>query len=635
MSRTRLITLVLVILPLMVYIQVRNHAFIQYDDGAYVSENPRVITGLKWDNVIWAFSPVSVEVAGNWHPLTWLSLMLDAEVFGQSPRGFHLTNLALHVVNTILLFTLLRLMTGAEWESAFVAAVFSVHPMHVESVAWIAERKDVLSTFWGLIAMLYWMRFVQSGARSWIIWSLLAYALSLMSKQMLVTLPCLMLVLDYWPLQRSSGIDNSGLLTKRWETLTLEKLPHFVVGFLFCMIAWWSQERGQAIQTLEDYPLETRLLNAISVYGIYLWKMAWPAGLAVFYPYPRYSLMQEACVWGGLVLTITVLAIRIRRQYPYVISGWFWYLGTLVPVIGIVQIGAQRMADRYTYFPMTGTLIAVTWLTSHWCRNDSKRKAAAAGVASVVLIALSVQAHSQTALWRNTLTLFRHAMTVEESALSHVKVGFEFVKEGDLRKGTRHFQRALEIDPEYVNAHSCLGNAALARRQLPEAVEHFRRAIHFDPECVEAHYNLGIVLAMQGKTPEAIDHYRETLRLEPRHAEALVNLGIGHSAEKRFDVAERVFRQALSVNPHLSQGHINLAFVLTETGRSGDAIEHLLEALRNEPNNWQVHLKLSEVYFKMREQELAVQHARMALHLNPNDYTAQRLLNEAGKVADQ
>jgi Tfp pilus assembly protein PilF len=622
--------MILAVFPLVVYGQLRNYGFIQFDDGSYVSENPNVITGLSWENVRWAFTPVSTEVSGNWHPLTWISLMLDAELFGQSPRGFHLTNLALHIANTLLLFALLRMMTGAEWESAFVAAVFSVHPLHVESVAWIAERKDVLSMFWGLIAMLCWTRFVQRGQRSWVNWSLLAYTLCLMSKQMLVTLPCLLLVLDYWPLQRLHDEGNSEARWKCWVTLTLEKLPHFGIGIVFCIIAWLSQDRGHTIQTLEDYSLNTRLLNAIAVYGLYLWNTVWPTGLAVFYPYPQHSLLFEAAFSGLLLITITVQAVRMRRQHPYVISGWLWYLGTLVPVIGIVQIGVQRMADRYTYFPMTGILIAVTWLISNSLRDSSTRRTIVFGAGTAVVFVLSICAHIQASLWRNTLTLFQHATTVEESALSRVKVGYEYVTEGDFREGTEHFRRALEIDPEYVSAHSCLGNTALSQRRLPEAVEHFRRAIHLDPDFVEAQFNLGIVLAMQGNTAEAITHYLETLRVEPRHAEANVNLGIAYRFEKRFKEAERYFRQALSIDPHLSQAHFNLAIILSEAGKPDVALSHMHAVLKNEPNNWQVHLRVAELYIRTLDRELAVRHARRAVQLNPNAFETQKLLDENG-----
>lgn len=622
-------------LPLIVYIQIRNYEFIGFDDGAYVSENPHVITGLSWENICWAFKPVSTDVSGNWHPLTWLSLMLDAEVFGQSPRGFHLTNLALHIANTLLLFALLRMMTGFEWESAFVAAVFSVHPLHVESVAWIAERKDVLSMFWGLIAMLCWTRFVQRGRRCWMNWSLLAYALCLMSKQMLVTLPCLLLVLDYWPLQRLTENGNSKALWKRWSTLALEKLPHFAIGIAFCIIAWLSQDRGQAMQTLEDYPLDTRLLNAMIVYVLYLGQTIWPAGLSVFYPYPQHSLLAEAAISSLLLIVITVRAVRMRRQHPYVISGWLWYLGTLVPVIGVVQIGVQRMADRYTYFPMTGILIAVVWLISNWCRGNSTKATIVSGTGIVVVLALSVCAWKQASRWQNTLTLFQHAMTVEDSALSRVKVGYEYVTEGDFWEGTRHFRRALEIDPEYVNAHSCLGNAALSQRRLPEAAEHFRRAISLDPDFVEAQYNLGIVLAMQGQMTEAITHYLETLRVEPDHVDANVNLGIVYCFEKRFEEAERYFRQALSINPRSSQAHFNLAIMLSEAGKTDAALSHMHEVLKNEPNNWQMHLKTGELYLSKGDHELAVRHANEAVRLNPNALDAQKLLNESGENSGQ
>ncbi len=606
----------LVALTTVVFAPLRDHGFTNYDDGAYVTENAHVIGGISWQNATWAFSFDSCADTGNWHPLTWLSLMTDVTMFGLNPTGFHLENLAIHVANVLLLFIILIRMTGAVGKSAVVAAVFAVHPLHVESVAWISERKDVLSTLFALLTIWTYVRYVATKLKKWNILSLCLLVLSLMSKQMYVTLPFLLLLLDYWPLQRltlatpdSAGEGDVG--QHAWRLVT-EKLSFLLVAIIFCLIAFVGQKTGHAVGTFEDFPFVQRCLNAAISYVVYLWQTVWPAGLAVFYPYPNHSLWGQATGACVILAGITAYTVKVRIRHPYLIVGWLWYLGTLAPVIGIVQIGRQRMADRYMYFPMIGLLVGIVWLASSWAAGERRREAWFRRAAFLVIAALACAARVQTSYWKDTLTLFTRAADVAESSLAYTKLGYERGQLGQFDAATNLFHRALQLEPDYVAAHNCLGNTCLAEGDLQQAIQHFRRTIELDRDNAEAYYNLGIAYSGLGQLSEAVEHYEAALRINSSDASVHTNLAIAFLMLRQNSPALRHLQRALEIKPDLPEAHFTLGSFFVSISQEAEAIVHFRKVLETRPDKPEVHRELARLYLQQGETELADHHRQRA-----------------------
>lgn len=600
----------LIVLPCLVFAQVHSFEFVNYDDGSYVTECPQVLQGLSTQTVRWAFSREANSVTANWHPVTWLSLMTDVTLFGVNSGALHLVNLALHVINGLLVFAVLRSVTNAPVRSGFVAAFFAIHPLHVESVAWVSERKDVLSTFFVLISMAAYFRYVSRRQIRWLATSLVCYTLSLMAKQMFVTLPFLLLLLDYWPLRR---LDTSETPEKvSTGRLAGEKLLFFAIAVIFCIIAVVGQTDGHAVGTLAEYPLVKRVANAATVYLLYIRMTVWPAGLAVFYPYPGGSLFAAGAVSTVILAGLTAAAFRFGRQHPFLPVGWCWYLGTLTPVIGIVQIGAQRMADRYMYFPMIGLLIVLVWGACALAERlrIGRRAVAVSGLAAVAC--LTIAAHIQTGYWKNSLVLFSHAAEVAESSLAYTKLGFEQAQAADFDRAANSFYRALKINPDYVAAHRSLGNMCLAEGDPDAAVGHLQRTIRLDPEDAEAHYNLGIILMRQGQTQAAITHYEEALRITSDNAEVAVNLGIAYLTLDDFSKAVRYFQLALEMKPELPQAQYNLAVAYRSLGQHADALALLKELLLRQPEDPELHRQLALVYGQLGNEQQAAFHEKEA-----------------------
>ena len=512
----RLITAVLLtVVTFWVYAPVRNHEFLEYDDDKYVTNDVRVQQGLSWDNVIWALTTVQTAT-GNWHPLTTLSHMLDCQLFGLDPAGHHLTSLLFHLANVLLLFGVLQRMTGALWPSAMVAALFGLHPLNVESVAWVAERKNVLSTlFWLLTIWAYagyvrrpgWLRYLGVAGLC---------MLGLMSKPMTVTLPCTLLLLDYWPL---------GRLGKDWKEfqarlprLVAEKMPLLIPAAITSFVT--IQAQSTTILSLEALPLGVRLANAVVSYALYLVKMVWPLRLAVFYPNFAYSLSFWLVLWAALLLMGISLGIGLTRQrFRYLEVGWLWFLGTLVPVSGLVQVGLQSMADRYAYVPLIGVFVMVAWGVSDLTKKHRRLKprgVAAAGVC--VLIIFAALTRMQLRPWQDTITLFEHALQVtSNNYVAHEKVGSELYKKQEFEEAVEHFREVLRINPENYQAHDNLGVALVGQGSLEEAVEHFKETLKINPEHSQAHHSLGIALVRLGSLEEAIEHFQRTVEIDPTH----------------------------------------------------------------------------------------------------------------------
>lgn len=558
----------LVLLTVAVFGQTATHDFVNLDDPDYISCNPMVTHGLTGRGLVWAFTQFH---SANWHPLTWISHMVDCQIYGLRPGGHHLTNVAIHAATVVALFLVLRLLTGAMWQSAFVAAVFAIHPLRAESVAWIAERKDLLSGLFFVLTIGAYAGCVRRPNAARYGLTLLFLALGLMCKPMLVTLPMILLLLDYWPLQRKESLAK----------LTLEKTPMFGLSALSCMVTLLAQRVG--LQSTDVYSVPLRLGNALVSGLIYFKQLFWPADLAVFYPYPRGGFpiweLALACGWIG---AFTGVAIWQRRKRPWLLTGWFWYLIMLLPVIGFVQVGGQAHADRYTYLPQIGLCVALTWLAGEWIVS----RAAAWTLASAVIIGLTICAWRQTAIWQNSQTLWVHAIAcTSNNAFAHKNLGDFLYGMGKFDDAIAEFRSALQIKPDYADAHNSLGVALMDSGKLDEAADEFRTALEYRPGLTYANFNLGIVSFRQGRYDAAIDAFQNALKTNPNYAEARFSMGTAFLRLGRTEDAIGEYRQAIAINPDYMKAHLNLANVLAQTGNYKEAIGHFEKAQQLAPTN--------------------------------------------------
>jgi len=647
---TLLICLLLAAAILAVYWPVRNYDFINLDDPTYVTENGHVQAGLTRENFIWALTATD---AANWHPLTWISLMLDSELYGLNPAGHHLTSVFFHLANTLLLFLVLKLMTGAFWRSALVAALFALHPLHVESVAWVAERKDVLSTFFWIFTLWAYLGYVQRpGVRRYLL-ILLLFALGLMAKPMLVTLPCVLLLLDFWPLERiqlgqasssRTALGPSAVIAKTPRRqafrLLLEKTPLFVLAAVSAFVTFVVQKSGGAVGALEVYPIKIRVANALVSYVRYMVKMIWPQNLAFFYPHPGQSLpMGQAAAAGLLLLLISIAVIRAGRRQPYLPVGWLWYLGTLVPVIGLVQVGEQAMADRYTYVPLIGLFIMAAWGVPELTRGWRYGRIVLRMAAGSLLAALMVCTWMQLRHWRNNETLFKHALnTTANNYLAHDSLGNTLAQQGKIGEAIGHYSAALRIKPDYMNSHTNLGIALLQRGDVEQAIAHFSTVLRYQSDSPEAHNNLGLAVARQGYVDRAIDHYFTAVRLKPDYPQAYNNLGNALASQGKFDQAINHYSEALRIKPEYAEAHSNLANVLASKGRFKEAIDHYSQALQIKPDNFEAHNNLGVVLADQGKFNEAIDHYSEALRIRPDDANAHNglavALEKQGRIEE-
>jgi protein O-mannosyl-transferase len=610
-SRSNLILAVLLFsVTLLVYAQVWGFGFVTVDDSAYVPGNPYVLEGITLRSVKWSWTAIHDS---NWIPLTWLSLMLDTEIYHGRPGGYHLTNALMHAANAVLLFLALVVATRARAKSAVVAALFALHPLHVESVAWVAERKDVLSTLFGLLSLLAYVRYATTGTRWRLGASLLFLVCSLLSKQTLVTLPFVLLLLDYWPLGRlylgpsappvpaktPSRVRNVGpsgstrvdldRSDRRRPTLRLiaEKLPFFAASALFSAAAVTAQSHSGAVMTLKGFSFGARLANAVFTYAAYLGKTVNPQNLAVYYPHPHESLNWSVIgLAGALLLAITTVAIVCIRRLPFLFVGWFWYLGTLVPVIGLVQIGSQQMADRYTYFPLIGIFLAVTWLVPELVPAGVLRARVlpAAVLASMVLLVATT--YSQISYWHDSVTLFRHSMEcTPDNSVAHEFLGSAYVSEGAVSEGAEELEKAIRLAPGYAPLHLDLGSALQQLGRLDEAAAEYREALALDPRSAQAHTELGLILFKRRQFEDAQRHYRQALDIDPDFLPAHINLALLCLTTNDFagaiDHSERVLR----LQPDLPASQMCLAMALRGQGHLDDAIRRFQRVVELTPND--------------------------------------------------
>ena len=550
------------------------HDFINYDDPRYVYQNTRITSGLNIAGVAWAFTHIHAE---NWHPLTTITHMLDCQLYGLNAGGHHFTNVLLHTVAVVLLFLVLQQMTGALWRSAFVAAVFAIHPLHLESVAWVAERKDVLSGVFFILTLLAYVHYARAPSTWRYLIVAFVFALGLLSKPMLVTLPFVLLLLDYWPLNRISGERSN--VGRQLLRLLLEKIPLIALSAVSSTVTFLAQ-RG-ALGWTEQLPMLARINNAIVTYIVYMRQMFWPAKLAVFYPHPENRLLPwQISVALAVLIGITLAALILRKNAPYFITGWLWYLGMLVPVIGLVQVGWQGHADRYTYLPQIGLYIASTWavadFTSLWRRQHIVMTAAAL----LVIAALSWGAWIQTSYWRDSETLFTHALAVtKNNDVAENNLGIVFLERGQLDEAISKLQAAIDLRPENGPAHNNLAKALLQKGELAQAMVHYRKFLEIEPQNVEAHNILGTALIQQGHVREAVEQWEDALASQPENGNAANNLAWVfatcpddsiRNGRRAVELAERALRLSGGKIPTIFRV---LAAAYAENGQFAQAIE--------------------------------------------------------------
>jgi len=584
----RLIFGALALVTLAVYLPALHHGFIEYDDQQYLTENPRVQSGLTWSGLIWAFG----FHAGNWHPLAWLSHMLDCQLYGAWAGGHHLTSVLLHVASALLLFSVLNRTTGAIWRSAAVAALFAWHPLHVESVAWVAERKDVLCAFFWMLTLWLYVRHAARPSITRYLITLGSFALCLMSKPMGVTLPFVLLLLDYWPLKRFTICD---LRFTIFKTLLVEKVPFLALSAVACALTMHAQEI--AIVSTAGLPVSLRIAHVLAAYNHYLVAMFVPRHLAVYYPFQIHlpALAMTGAVIGlGL---ITLFAIIEFRRRPYLIIGWLWYLGTLVPVIGLVQVGDQAWADRYTYLPLIGFFIAVVWLGCEIIKSRLVLQSVSVIVAAGLLAATSVQ----LGYWQNTRTLFEHAYEVTPKNYMAITIlGSLLAKEHKYDEAMADYQTALRYQPAFPEAHFFMGDALDEQGRLDEAIAEYQKALWFKPTQEQTHIFLGIALAKQKKYDEATAHYNAALKLNPDSAVAQNNLARLLHSQGKLDEAVEHYNAALEIDPKLALARNNLGILLIQKGSLAEGAVQLREALRLDPTNSETRLNLA---FALNQQQ--------------------------------
>jgi tetratricopeptide (TPR) repeat protein len=654
------IYLTLALTTIAAYWQLRHNEFIKFDDHLYIVDNPHVKDGLTWQGLVWAFTSTH---AYNWHPLTWISHMLDAEFHGLAPGGHHFNNVIFHAANAILLFLVIRRLTGALWPSAFVAAVFALHPLHVESVAWASERKDVLSTFFWFLTTWAYARYVARPVLVRYLLIMLFFALGLLAKQMLVTLPVVLLLLDYWPLRRlklkADNLSNSRSVSVK--RCILEKLPLLVLSAVASVVVFLVQEGTVVMKSLIEHPLSSRLANALVAYMTYIGKMLWPAHLAIFYPHFGGKLLTWQIAAAALLLiAITALVIWKSRQYPYLPVGWFWYLGTLVPVIGLIQVGNQGLADRYTYIPLTGLFIVVAWGIPDLLGRLRYHKLIFSFAAAALLAILGLLTRAQVAHWRNDATVLKHATqavrnnwwaqhafarllhaegNLDQAIDYYIKslqsesrnsfalnnLGLALVQKREFDKAIVCFTKALQLRPDRFEVHMHLGAALAENGQPDKAIAQLKQALQINPDAYRVHHNLGVLFTQQGEFQQAISHFKEVLRIDPDHVDANINLGLLFVGQREFEEAINHYTEALRIRPNssdlraeLAETHNSLGIEFGRQRKLPEAIAHFTRAIEVKPDFAGAYNNLGYALFLQGRHEQALAHYLSALRIDPN-----------------
>ncbi|MCE5339768.1 MAG: tetratricopeptide repeat protein [Planctomycetaceae bacterium] len=602
-----------------VYWPVYKYDFVKYDDDAYVTDNKNIQSGYTWENLKWTFT---TRQASNWHPLTWMSHTLDYRIFKWHAGGHHITNVLFHIANTILLFYFFKKVTSLLWPAFFVAAAFALHPLHVESVAWIAERKDVLSTFFWLLTMLAYMNYAKDLQIKWYSTTLTLFVLGLMSKPMLVTLPFVLLLLDYWPLERKLN-----------KSLVVEKIPFFIFSFLSCVITYICQQKGGAVTGIAAYGFKNRVASIIISYAEYLWKMIWPAKLAVLYPYLAGSFPLIKFIISVLVLLlICVIVIWFGRRHKFLIFGWLWYLGTLVPVVGFVQVGAHTIADRYTYVPLTGIFLIIVFGARQLFQKHVK-VLAVLGVA--ILIVWGVVAAGQVKYWKDSLTLFKHTLQVtKKNYIIMTNYAASLNDAGRYEDAITYSRELIEMRPNSPENHNSLGCSLLNVGKNDEAIDEFRLALKYKPDFPQAYYNLGIAVSEFNNFEKAVIFFQKAIDCKPDYIEAYVKLAATLNDLQRFAETVEACDKALRIAPENVFLHGYRGMALSGVGRIEEAIEEIKYVVNKRPNDVQMRRNLGILLEKKGLNAQAAQEYRKVLQSEPNNTNVQWLLNRCSKDAN-
>lgn len=650
-----LICLALAVITVAAFWSVRNAGFVNLDDGIYVFENSSVKSGLTADSLRQAFS-FELTSVGHWHPLTWLSLMLDHSLFGLNPSGFHLVNLLFHVINTFLLFLVLYRMTKAIWPCAFVACLFAIHPLHVESVAWVTERKDVLSAFFWMLTLGAYSYYVEKHGWQRYCLVLLFFALGLLAKPMLVTLPFVLLLLDFWPLRRfepmlaqdkirvdtlspaSAGKAQKKFRKKAAEKQTpdekkpavsgyswalvfpllREKIPFFILIIPSSIATYLAAQNAGAVTTVEAIPLMVRIGNAFIAYITYIGKMIWPLNLAVFYPYPRDLVLWQVLGALFLLIAVTAAVFWLMKKAPYLAMGWLWYLGILVPVIGIVQAGAQSMADRYTYISLIGIFIMMAWGIPDLLKNRPRHKEILIALSVLIILSLSVLTWKQAGYWRSSITLFEHALQItKNNYFAHGNLAHALMEEEKFEKALSHCEQSVAIAPGALG-YLCKGNAYNKLEQYQLAVENYSEAIRLKPDFAESYASRGSTYSKLGHQQSAVDDYNEAIRLKPKFAEAYLGRGTAYGKLGQDEPAMKDYDESIRLKPDFAEAYLTRGNAYVKLGRDQQAMKDYDQAIRLKPDFAEAFGDRGNAYSRLGLYPQAIADYDEAIRLKPD-----------------
>lgn len=631
MRPATMLCILMLLVTLAVFARTAGHEFINFDDTIYVTDNPAVKDGLKPRTVAWAFTSTT---ASNWHPLTWLSHMTDVQLFGLNPRGHHLTSVVIHAASALLLFLLLAQVTSAPWQSLFVATLFALHPLHVESVAWVAERKDVLSgLFWTLTLLLY-ARYTRKPGMGRYLATLACFALGLMTKPMLVTLPLVLLLLDWWPLGRfSPGGAGEGEEKPAAKWLLKEKIPFLALSALSSVLTVYAQHHGGAMATLDKAPLGLRVSNAVIAYATYISDTFWPHDLALLYPFPTSILLGRLVGAALLLLLISAGVIFAGRRFPWLAVGWLWFLITLLPVIGLIQVGGQSHADRYTYIPLTGLLIMIAWGVPQLLQGWGRQRLVLGILAGIAVCSATAATWRQLGYWRDNITLYRHTLEVtRDNYLILNNYGIAMDQSGDYESALKLYQEALRIWPRSAFAHNNAG-AVLARKgRYDEALDHYREALRLKPDYVMAIVNMGSSLGAMGKTDDALQFYDRALELDSSSADVHLSMALLLMKNGQPDVARQHYLVAVRLDPYSTKVPVNMGVELAKQGRLNEAAGYFSQALTIDPNSVEANFNFGVFLAKQNRYDEAAKYFYNVLRIKPDSAMARNWLRKLGRT---
>ncbi len=613
-----MVGVVLTIITFAVYWQVTHYDFVSFDDNIYVTENIHIRSGMTLDGILWAFS---TRYFDGWHPLVWLSFILDYEFFGLNAEGYHLTNLILHILNTLLIFWLFSRMTGVMWRSAFIAAFFALHPLHVESVAWISERKDVLSAFFGILSLCVYVYYTEKPDIRRYLPVLFLFICALTCKPMVVTLPVIMMLLDYWPLSRCRSRSESGKNNLfLWQLK--EKAPFFILSVFFVVMTVYSHPD----RPVRRFPLDDRLYNASVSFIAYLEKTFWPHNMAVFYPFPVQIPLWQVAGASLLIIAVTMIVFKIAGRFPHWFAGWLWYAITVAPVIGVIQVSNHAMADRYTYLPSIGIAVLIGWGVPAFFKNEEIKKKILFPAGIIFLAMLSILTWKQAHYWENTTTLFTHALNVtENNYIAHNNLGIILFEKGKIAEAVLHFNKSIHIEPDYIDAYINLGNAYAKLGESGKAFENFNKAITMNPNHLNnfnAYNNRGVAYAWQGKYVDAINDFNKSISLKPDYAESYYNRGVAYANMDRYPQAIDDYTRSIALKPDYADAYYNRGVACTNERQYQRAIVDYDKAIHLKPDYADAYYNRGISQYLLGHYEPAIKDFSQTINLNKDDAEA-------------